>query len=93
MQLTTREARKIMEHLGFEISPLCNHHHRGWLVIDGRAILAVHCSLGNKPMPGHIPDLFRKSLHLERDEFERLRRRDMDRVQYIQLLRDKGVVG
>jgi len=92
MQLTTREARVIMDRLGFVIPPHTNHHYRGLLIIDGRAVLAVHCSHGNKPMPGHIPELFRKSLKLDRDEFQRLRRGEMDRAAYIQLLRDKGIV-
>jgi hypothetical protein len=82
-----------MDRIGIVISASCSHHYRGWLVVDRKAVLAVHCSFGNKAMPGHVPELFRKSLCLDRDEFQRLRRGEMDREEYIQILRDKGVVG
>lgn len=91
MQLTNNEALAIMERLGAVTVP-CRHHHRGRIEVDGQVIALVHCSFGNKAMPGHVPELFRKSLHLTREEFELLRRREIGREEYLELLRTKGIL-
>ena len=91
MQLTNVEAVGIMRRLG-AVFVSCRHHYRGRIEVDGRIVALVHCSFGNKAMPGHVPDLFRKSLHLTRVEFEQLRRKEIDRQKYIELMRMKGIL-
>ena len=72
MQLTTREAEKLIKKLGFEVVE-CKHHIRGFLTVDGRRIFPVHCSFGRGDLPGEVPHLFRKSLKLSTAEFAVLR--------------------
>ena len=91
MQLTKREAEKIFRILGIE--PKRNRHHvAGFLIVDGKVILGVHYSFGRGEMPANVPEKFRRSLYLSQTEFQELRRSRMTREQYIQLLRDKGVI-
>lgn len=68
----------------------CKHHIRGFVMIDGKRLFCVHCSFGNKEMPGHIPHKFRRSLRLSQEEFEVLRGCTMGPKQYIELLKTKG---
>lgn len=91
MQLKTTEAVKLMEKLDVSFKK-CRHHIRGFVIVNGKRVLAVHCSNGKKDMPGKIPHRFRESLKLSVDEFETLRGCTLDREAYIKLLREKGVV-
>jgi hypothetical protein len=91
MQLTNREALDIMRRLG-AVMVKCTHHYRGRIEVDGKIVAMVHCSHGDKSMPGHVPDLFRKSLHLTRSEFEQVRRGKIGLEEYVELLRMKGIV-
>jgi hypothetical protein len=91
MQITTKEATRLMRKLELEFVE-CKHHMRNFLVVDGKRILAVHCSFGSKDMPGNISQRFRKSLELDKDEFTILRSCTMDRLQYLKILRAKGIL-
>jgi hypothetical protein len=91
MQLSTKEAIKLIHKLELEIIE-CKHHVRGFLVLNGRRIFPVHCSFGHKDLPGHVPHLFRKSLMLSVEEFETLRSCRLDRNSYLDLLKQKGVI-
>jgi hypothetical protein len=91
MQLTNREALDIMHRLDAKMVP-CSHHFRGRIEVDGKIVALVHCSRGDKAMPGHVPELFRKSLHLTRSEFGQLLRKEIGREEYVALLRMKGIV-
>jgi hypothetical protein len=91
MQLSTSEAVKLMKKLEISFTE-CKHHVRGFLVVDGKRVLAVHCSRGRKDLPGNVPHLFRRSLHLTIDEFEFFRSCRMSLEAYVELLRDKGVI-
>jgi hypothetical protein len=89
MQLSTKDARRVMEKLMIQEIP-CKHHSAGFLVVDGVRILKLHCSFGSKDMPPTVVHLFRKSLKLSVDEFQQLTGCKTSRAAYIQILRDKG---
>lgn len=90
MQLTTRQAAKIFRKL--KVAPRRSTHHvAGFVMIDGRKVLPVHYSHGNKDMKGPVPHRFRKSLKLSEAEFAELRDCTLGREEYLQLLRERGV--
>jgi hypothetical protein len=91
MQLSTKEAVKLMTKLGVELVE-CKHHVRGFIVYEGRRILPIHCSFGSKELPGHVPQLFRKSLKLTMAEFLVLKSCRIDRTAYLELLKQKGIL-
>ena len=91
MQLTTQEAERIFRKLKVEMKP-CKHHIAGFVTLDGVRILPVHYSYGRKDLPGNVPDKFRKSLHLNLEEFEQLKSCVMSRDQFIDVLIAKGVI-
>ena len=70
----------------------CKHHLRGFIVVDGRRMFAVHCSFGHKDLPGSIPHRFRRSLKLDDEEFATLRGCTLGPKEYVELLRAKGEV-
>lgn len=69
----------------------CAHHIRGFVTFNGRRILTVHYSFGNKDLPAHVPHLFRRSLRLTSEEFAQFRACHMSRADYLALLQVKGV--
>jgi hypothetical protein len=91
MQLSTAEAERIMTTLG-AIRKSCKHHVKFVIEHEGRIVVMAHFSFGWKDLPDHIPDRFRKSLHLSRPEFEMLRRGALSREEYLELLRAQGIV-
>ena len=91
MHLTTSEAEKICNKLQIELVS-CKHHVRGFLVVDGRRVLPVHYSNGRKDMPADVPHKFRRSLHIDVEEFFRLLRCTLSRDQYVTLLRERGLI-
>jgi hypothetical protein len=90
MQISTTDVRRVLHKLDFELVE-CKHHIRGFFVIDGKKSFAVHCSFGNKDLPGDVPHRFRKSLHLTELEFHELVSCHIDRRRYEQLLRSRGI--
>jgi hypothetical protein len=84
-QVTTTEAEAILKKL--EVKWKTSTHHRaGFVYVDGVRALPVHFSHGKKTMPGHIGDKFRRSLLLNQDEFNVLRRCTMTRLEWIALV-------
>ncbi len=90
MQLTTRQAGRIFRKLDI-VEKRSTHHVAGFVVVDGKKVLPVHYSHGNKTMKGPVPHRFRKSLHLSEAEFADLRDCTLSRDAYFQLLRERGV--
>ena len=90
MQLTTKEARGVMLKLEVQFVE-CKHHVRGFFCVDGKRVFPVHCSFGLKDLPGNVPNLFRKSLYLSLEEFDRFKNCRMSLKEYISLLRQKGI--
>ena len=90
MQLSTKEAHKLMLKLKLELKE-CKHHVRGFVVLDGKRLFPVHCSFGSKDLPGNVPHKFRKSLQLDIEEFDRLRACNIGPAEYAQILRSKGL--
>lgn len=91
MQATKRDAKRVLQKLQVvEVS--CKHHHAGFLVVDGVKVLKVHYSHGNGEMPPTVVHLFRKSLKLDVDEFRRLMGCTLSRDEYIERLRQLGVI-
>ena len=91
MQLTTKEAKNVMLKLEVEFVE-CKHHLRGFFCIDGKRLFPVHCSFGSKELPGNVPNLFRKSIYLSLEEFDRFKSCHMSLAEYRALLREKGIV-
>lgn len=91
MQVSIDDLKKVFKKLEIE-SVQCSHHVRGFLVVDGKRILALHYSNGRKDMPGSVGHLFRRSLLLKEDEFARLIKCTLGRSDYVELLREKGVI-
>lgn len=90
MQLTTKEAKNIMVKLEVQFVE-CKHHIRGFFCINGRRVFPIHCSFGSKELPGNVPNLFRKSIHLSLEEFERFKSCHMSLDEYRRLLSQKGI--
>jgi hypothetical protein len=90
MQVSVRELERIFAKLDLQAKS-SNHHITGWLVVDGRRVLPLHYSKGRKDLPGNVPERFRRSMFLEPDEFADMKRCTMTRVEYVQILRDRGV--
>ena len=90
MQLTTKEAKNIMVKLEVQFVE-CKHHIRGFFCINGRRVFPIHCSFGSKELPGNVPNLFRKSIHLSLEEFERFKSCHMSLSEYRQILSQKGI--
>lgn len=91
MQLTTRQAAKIFRKLKV-VPKRSTHHVAGFVTVDGKKVLPVHYSHGNKDMKGPVPHRFRKSLKLSEAEFAELRDCTLGRDEFVRLLRDRGVV-
>ena len=91
MQISTKDASRVLEKLKVEEVP-CKHHRAGFLVVDGVRILKLHHSFGSGAMPPTVVHLFRKSLKLSLDEFQQLTGCKTSREAYIQILREKGFI-
>lgn len=91
MQVTKRDAAKVMKKLGIADVD-CKHHHAGFLVIDGVKVLKVHRSRGGGSMPTAVAHLFRKSLKLSVPDFQLLVGCTLSREAYVELLREQGVI-
>jgi hypothetical protein len=90
MQLTTKEAKGVMVKMELQLVE-CKHHIRGFFCVNGTKVFPVHCSFGSKDLPGNVPNLFRKSIHLSLEEFERFKNCHMNLDEYRELLRVKGI--
>ena len=71
----------------------CKHHVRGYVCYEGKRILPLRCSFGNKDVPGPVPHRFRKSLKLTVREFEELRDCTLSRDDYLVILHRLGLIG
>lgn len=91
MNLSTKEAVRLMSKLRLEMVE-CKHHVRGFVTHNGRRLFPVHCSFGNKNLPGNVPQQFRQSLCLTPEEFAYLRSCSLDQEGYIALLRSKRII-
>lgn len=90
MQLSTKQASRLFRKLQVQ-EKRSTHHVAGFVMVDGKKVLPVHYSRGNKDMKGPVPHRFRKSLRLSEDEFAELRDCTLSREAYLQLLRERGV--
>jgi hypothetical protein len=85
MEVSTREAERIFSKL--KVQPRRSTHHvAGVVVIDGIARLPVHYSRGRKGLHGRAAQMFRKSLHLEPDEFAVLKGCTMSRAEFVAIV-------
>lgn len=90
MTLTKADAQRIFRKLDLQAKRSTKHVY-GWLVVDGQRVLTLHYSHGRGDMPGHVPDRFRKAMHLNRTEFADMVGCTMGREEYVALLRQRGV--
>ena len=91
MQFSTSDAARVFRKLEIQ-TVTCKHHVRGFLVVDGKRVLALHYSNGRKDMPGRVPQLFRQSLHLSLEDFSTLMGCTLSRAEYISILRVLSLV-
>lgn len=88
MQLNRRQADRIFRILRVQHRP-STHHVAGLLVIDEARVLRVHYSRGTGDFPLPMVHRFRTSLHLDVDEFRRLRDGKMDRAEYLAIVKPR----
>ena len=86
MQLNRRQLDVIFSILKV-VPRRSSHHVAGYVEIDETKVLLVHYSRGRSEMPEVVGHRFRKSLHLNVNEFIRLRDGDMTRDQYIEIVK------
>lgn len=90
-RVTKADAAKIFDKL--EVQGRRNTKHvYGWFVVDGKRVLPLHYSYGRGEMPGHVPDRFRSSLKLDREQFAAMVGCKMKRDEYVSVLRQRGIV-
>ncbi|NBB49797.1 hypothetical protein GVN24_16090 [Rhizobium sp. CRIBSB] len=89
-ELKTKELEKLFTKLQIE-ERKCSHHVRGFIVEGGRAVLPVHYSHGNKGLHGQNLHKFRKSLHLDNDQFSGLIKCTFSRDELMEVLASKGI--
>ena len=87
MQLKKREAEQIFDKL--RIARKGTKHIHGWFTHEGRRILFAHFSHRKGDMPGNVPDKFRQSLKLDKEQFRLLKDCPIDRERYIEILKEK----
>lgn len=85
MRLTAPEVDVIFDKLDLD-----EHHsetrRRGYLVVDGLRVLALHCAHGPDPFPGRASDHFRRSMRLSPDELRHFVSCTISRDEYVTLL-------
>lgn len=64
-----------------------------YLFVDGRRILATRRSKGTGKISGLIPHLIRQQMRLNEEQFLDLVNCPLSREGYLQILRDKGLLG
>lgn len=92
MQLSTREAEAVLRKIGVTLRH-SSHHVRGFVQIDGVAVLPVHYSHGNKQLPGGVPHKFRRSLLLSVEEFRQLGKCTLSKDEYFAIVRGRLTTG
>jgi hypothetical protein len=90
MQLKKIEAQAITNKLQIEYRQ--KKHNYGLLKYKGKPILPVYFSHGRGDMPGNVPDKFRQSLKLNENDFENLKNCPLSREDYIEILKEKGLI-
>jgi hypothetical protein len=64
-----------------------------YLFVDGRRVIATRRSRGSGKIPGQIPHLIRQQMKLNEEQFRALIDCPLTREGYLQILRDKGLLG
>ncbi len=90
MQVKKSDIQKVFKKLGLEVRS--TKHKYGWLIVDGKKILRVHCSHGKGEVSGKIGDKIRSQLRLSQDDFRSLISCPLSLEQYIEILREKGLL-
>jgi hypothetical protein len=88
LELSTHDAEKVLRKAGVDLRQ-STHHVRGFIMLDGKAVLPVHFSHGRKDLPGPVPNRFRKSLRMTVEEFRLFRSCELSKEQYLVLLRTR----
>jgi len=90
MQVKKSEIAKLFNKLKLEVRT--TSHHYGWLIVDGKKILRVHCSHGKGDIPARVADKVRGQLRLSRNEFKELIECPLSLEDYLMVLRSKGLI-
>jgi hypothetical protein len=64
-----------------------------YLIVNGRRVVATRRSRGSGKLPGMIPHLIRQQMKLNEEQFQDLVDCPLSREDYLQILRDKGLLG
>lgn len=90
MQVTKQNIQGIFNKLKLEVRS--TGHQYAWLMHDGKKILRVHMSHGKGDIPGRISDKIRGQLRLNKDDFLNLIKCPLSLDQYLDILRQKGLL-
>jgi hypothetical protein len=64
-----------------------------YLFVGGRRVIATRRSRGSGKIPGQVPHLIRQQMKLNEAQFRALVDCPLTREGYLQILRDKGLLG
>ena len=90
MQITKFDMDTVFNKLNLQIRS--TKHKYGWLIINGKKILRVHFSHGRGNIPQQIANKIRGQLKLSNKNFENLIKCPLDYEEYIQIIKDKGML-
>lgn len=85
-----REAKIIFDKL--ELDTRQTHHLIGWFIYKGRKILKTRISFGKGEIPGNVEDKIRGQLKLKKKEFRELIDCSLNKEDYIEILKNKGLL-
>ena len=90
--LKKEQALKMLEKVGAKIENGAKHL-KARLVVDGRQIFLIPISNGSKEIPtGTAQKIFREAKLFRREHCENLRNCPMDRDEYLDILREQGII-
>jgi len=85
------EMEKVFNKLSLEVR--ATGHNYGWLVVKGKKILRVHYSHGRGDIPERVVNKIRGQLKLAQRDFKNLIACPLKYGDYIDILKQKGLLG
>lgn len=84
------EMEKIFRKLDLKVRS--TGHNYGWLIVNGRKILRVHYSHGKGDIPSVVVNKIRGQLKLSQKDFIELIKCPLTYEDYLNILKQKGIV-
>jgi hypothetical protein len=89
-QMKVKDIEKVFKKLALKVRS--TGHNYGWLIVDGKKILRVHYSHGKGDIPDKIANKIRGQLKLPQKDFKQLIECPLTYVDYINILKQKGII-